>query len=174
MEKEDRNVDIWWRRRYLCHTLEWSCSWRITYGLHCVVMMRCIPGFNKRLFCKSESDEAGVSRYKAYSCICNVAQCVGVRACTNGPLGEFVFLYLCLSGDFLRQTRTSSLWHWLKIHGPILGDSQCTNQHSIHSSYGPVKLYGPLFFSSISSYLSLTYSRHFPGYRPILFLIVLV
>ena len=33
---------------------------------------------------------------------------VCVRA-QRGPLGEFVFLYLCLSGDFLRQTHTSSL-----------------------------------------------------------------
>lgn len=35
--------------------------------------------------------------------------CARACACTKGPLGEFVFLYLCLSGDFLWQTHTSSL-----------------------------------------------------------------
>lgn len=67
-------------------------------------------GFYIRLFTKSEMEEAvQVSCWNVLSNLCTVSLHICVCACTKGPLGEFVFPYLCLSGDFLRQTHTSSL-----------------------------------------------------------------
>lgn len=71
---------------------------------------------------------------------------VRVRACTKGPLGEFVFLYLCLSGDFfvanthfITLTLIKNTWPCSRGQS-VHKSAQCSVQHLASKALWPLLL----------------------------------